>query len=75
MFLMSSSVMLQLAVSPFTKPAMITKLKTTRLMPVKILFTRADSLTPNASRPAEWEVRASECLPLLSFRTDAAQTH
>lgn len=48
----------QLDVSPLTKPAMITKPSTTRLMPVKILFTNADSLTPNARSP---EVRG--CSP------------
>ena len=47
----SSSVRFQLARSPFTRPEMMTKPSTTRLIPVKILFTRADSLTPNASRP------------------------
>ncbi len=40
-----------MVVSPLTKPEMITKPRTTRLMPVKILFTRADSLTPKARSP------------------------
>ena len=40
-----------MAESPFTKPEMITKPRTTRLTPVKILFTRADSFTPKARSP------------------------
>lgn len=47
----SFSVKLQFAGSPFTKPDIITKPRTTRLMPVKILFTNADSFTPKARSP------------------------
>lgn len=39
----------QFLMSPLMKPAMITKLSTKRFTAVKILFTRADSLTPKAS--------------------------
>lgn len=47
----SSFVRFQFAVFPFTKPEIITNPNTTKLIPVKILLTRADSFTPNASRP------------------------
>ncbi len=57
----------QLAVSPFTKPDIMTNVSTTRLIPVKILLTSADSLTPNANNPVAWEVRVSKFTPLWSL--------
>ena len=53
MFMIVSSLMYQLSMSPLMKPAMITNTKTTVLTAVKTLFTIADSLTPNARIPME----------------------
>lgn len=51
-----SSVKFQLLVSPLTKPAIMTNRRTTTLIAVKILFTDADSLTPNDRSPGYSEI-------------------
>lgn len=52
-FRMSSGFKLQFFLSPLTNPEMMTNSSTSTLMQVKTLLTRADSLTPNTSRPAK----------------------
>lgn len=43
--------MFQFCRFPLTKPEMTTKSSTSTLMQVNILFTKADSFTPNARSP------------------------
>lgn len=65
-----SSVKFQLFVSPLTKPAMMTNKSTSTLIEVKILFTEADSFTPNDRSPGANEIHTGISLKLkdlLSF--------
>lgn len=55
-FIRDASVKFQLLVSPLTKPAIMTNRRTTTLIAVKILFTDADSLTPNDRSPGYSEI-------------------
>lgn len=48
--------MLQLCVSPLTKPEMMTNKSTSTLTEVKTLLTQADSFTPNDKSPG-WSQR------------------
>lgn len=50
-----SSDILQLFVSPFTNPEMMTNIRTSTLTAVKILFTQADSFTPKDRSPGTVE--------------------
>lgn len=48
-----SSVIVQFPMSPLTKPAMMTKRRTSTLTEVKTLLTDADSFTPKDKSPVK----------------------
>lgn len=53
---------------PLTKPEMTTNSSTSTLMQVNILFTKADSFTPNARSPTGREKREMKFRFFLKFQ-------